>query len=60
MADRNITKRLHRVARAATFALAVISLSAAAVRPAHAAEDGKTRVKKPHGGTAAEEHPADL
>lgn len=44
MADRNITKRLHRVARAATFALAVISLSAAAVRPAHAAEDGKTRV----------------
>ena len=44
MADRNIKKRLHRVARAATFALAVISLSAAAVRPAHAAEDGKTRV----------------
>lgn len=44
MADRNITKRLHRVSRAATFALAVISLSAAAVRPAHAAEDGKTRV----------------
>lgn len=44
MADRNIKKRLHRVARAATFALAVISLSAAAVHPAHAAEDGKTRV----------------
>lgn len=44
MADRNIKKRLHRVARAATFALAVISLSVTAVHPAHAAEDGKTKV----------------